>query len=405
MKQVNKKADYERIFFALFFILLLMNTFVRTQLTGLFSIGELSTNLTLFFMFLLLVKSFITNKQYDISLGKVYISLSLLIAIFSLSFLTSNQMESFEFVKLFFLFLFILGAIRIKWHQTHIKIAGYVFSVVILLFFVHWVASGFLIHGFKSVFRNENYLGVLLFSMLYFNILSIKYSRRFERSFFTGILFITAVLIMASGSRSVLIGIAVAVFGWVIMKKFRSKFSYLIYIVLFGNLLFIATYVKLKNTSLGHMLNEWSRSLFEKNLFSGRVEIWEGVIHAILKKPWFGHGVGIRASDVTDINLTAHNLYLQLFLEVGAVGVIFFFAFIIGIWKLLNARLDHYVSRWSACFMLGILVYETLELTLFQNNYSIAMLQWLTITFGVSFVDNDKIAKKSNSRLSHRRYY
>lgn len=376
------------------FILLVFNTFVRTRFDILQNIGEISTNLTLILMFWFLIKGYINRLKYDVSLKGIYITLTLLMLIYTLGFFRSDYVDTFYFLKVIFLFLFILGAVRIKWNTTQIKLIGYVLGVTTLVLFVHWILSGYPTSAFKSIFRNQNYLAVLLFSMLYFTIITIKKSGKLERLFFLGISLINLILIVTTSSRSVLIGIVIVILAWVILKHFRDKFSYLIYIIMFGNLFFVAAYVGIKNTGIGSFLDHISLSIFGKSLFSGRSEIWAEVIHAVFNKPLFGYGVGVNASDVSSLNFTSHNLYLQLFLEVGLIGFLIFFLFIFIIWKILNYRLDNFVSKWSACFMLGILVYESFELTLFQNNYSISMLQWLIITIGINFTAIDPIKQK-----------
>lgn len=385
MVSETKKVSYELFFVILLFGLLLVNTFIRTKFDALQDIGQVSINLTFVLMYGYVIKSLINRGRYENTLTYIYVTLALLIAMFTVSFFNSDQSNTYYFLQVVSLFFFILGLIRMKWNGRHIKIIGYLLGIATLLLFIHWIMLGFPTHAFKSICRNENYLAVLLFSMLYFNILTIKYSGKLERVLFAVLTLLNFIFMLTTSARSVLVGMIVIILAWIILKQFRRIFPYLIYLVLLGNVLFITVYVWIKGTGIGNALNQLSRTIFHKNLFSGRSELWEGVIHAIAKHPWFGYGVGINASDVIDTNFTAHNLYLQLLLEVGILGFIIFFFLILSIWKVLNARLDNFAAKWSACFLLGILVYETFELTLFQNNYSISMFQWLIITLGINF--------------------
>lgn len=280
------------------------------------------------------------------------------------------------------------------WKQIHVKISAYVFGLATVLFFMDWMQSGFTLTGFKSIYANENYLAVLLFSLLFFHILSIKFSRNMERVIFFIITGMNLVLIVASSARSVLIGIIVIVIAWKILQASRRIFKTLIYLVIVGNFLFVGTYVGLKDTGVGDILNGFSVTVFHKNLFSGRPEIWQSVFQAILEKPFFGHGLGVKAYNVAETNLTAHNMYLQILLEFGIIGFLVFLIVLISIWTVLQRRLDQFVAKLSACFMLGILVYNIFELTLFQNNYSIAIFQWLIMTIGISFSDEKNLRLK-----------
>lgn len=389
MIQDKNQTRYDSIYITIFFLLLLTNTLVRTQMKDLHYIGEVSIGLTLFAMFLLLVKTWIVQTTYNLSFRKVYVSLTLFIGLLTLSFFMSDYMDGYHYVQLIFHILLILGSIRMYWNDVHVKIASYIFGLTTVVFFMDWMQSGFILISYKGVYWNENYLAVFLFALFFFHILSIKYSRSIERFIFLMILAMNSALIVVTSARSVLIGFAIIFIAWTILKSSRKIFEKLIYVVFVGNFLFVGLYVGLKDTNIGSMLNGFSVTVFNKNLFSGRPEIWQGVIKAIIDKPFFGYGLGVKAQDVVETKLSAHNMYLQLLLEFGLVGFLSFLFVVITIWKLLMKRLDGFVGRLSACFMLGILVYNNFELTLFQNNYSIAIFQWVIMTMGVSFTEED----------------
>lgn len=390
----TKRVRYELLFIILFFTLLLLNTFVRTKFGALQNIGQVSTILTFILMYGYLIKSWLKRGELKSSLTYTYIAFALMMAVFTCSYFNTDHSDTYYFLKVISLFFFILGLIRMKWNATCIKAIGYLSALVTISLLIHWIRLGFPTFAFESIFRNQNYLAVLLFSMFYFNILTIKYSEKLERVIFSVLALVNIILMLMTSARSVLIGTVVIIISWVILKHFKGIFSYLIYLVVLGNIAFVIVYVGIKDTIIGNALNQLSRAIFNKNLFSGRSELWEGVIQAIAKNPWFGYGVGINASDVSDTNFTAHNLYLQLLLEVGIVGFIVFFLLMLSIWKILNKQLDNFAAKWSACFLLGILVYESFELTLFQNNYSISMLQWLIITFGINFATRNSFQQK-----------
>lgn len=385
MKQETNQYTYESFYVPLLFVLLLVNTLYRSDLQSIIFLGDISTSVTFAGMFVYLIRSWIDRPAYEVSLNKIYLAFILFVVFFFISFLNSDYMNSLEFINLLLLFFYILGSVRMTWRPEHLKIAGYVFSVAIIFFFIHWVYSGFPMSGFKSVFRNENYFGVLTFCMLYFNMLAIKYGENKERLLFVVVTLMNLLLMLTTSARSILIALAVIVFAWIILKSFRKHFYKLFYIVMFGNLLFVGLYVGIKDTFIGKALNDLSVSIFNKNLFSGRNDIWASVIQVILEKPWFGHGAGIRAFEIAATEKTAHNMYLQVLLELGLFGFILFILLLGSIWYVLNKRLQFFVTKWSACFMLGILVYNTFELTLMQNNYSIAAFQWLIMTIGIGF--------------------
>ncbi|SEP75242.1 O-antigen ligase [Virgibacillus subterraneus] len=386
----GKQSISDSIFLIQLFILLILSTMVRAQYNVLKDIGDISINLTLAFMLMFLVKSIMERRTFDTKLLKINIAIFLLILIYTISFVISEQAGNWYFIKLMLLFLFILGSIRIKWKPAHIKAIAYLLGIVLIFIFLHWVKLDFPNHKFKSIFTNPNYLAVFLFCMLYFKIIAIKFGSNFERLYFSLLILLNLILIYNTNARSVVVAMVVILIAWIFMKQFTRMYPFLFHIVITLNVVFIILYVGIKSTNFGRLLDKISVQIFGKSFFSGRSSLWEGIMQAGIEKPIMGYGVGINANDVTGIKLTAHNQYLQTFLEVGLVGFAIFVFLLFCIWKLLISRLDSFAAKWSACFFLGILVYENFELTLFQNNYSIAFLQWLIITIGISFSDDTK---------------
>src|SRR5699024_1057984 len=156
-------------FITFFYVFLLMNTLTRTEVRDFAYVGQFTIQATLALMFLLLLKTWIQNTTYDVSLIGIYTVLFLMMFMFSISYLSSDYMDNpGDIIQLVALPLFILGSVRMYWSRTLLKIAGYIFGAVTVFFFYDWMQSGFPMFGFKSVYRNENYLAVLLLSFSYF---------------------------------------------------------------------------------------------------------------------------------------------------------------------------------------------------------------------------------------------
>ncbi|MBY7144657.1 O-antigen ligase family protein [Virgibacillus sp. NKC19-3] len=367
------------------FVLLIVNTMVRSQFDILSTIGNLSINLTLILMFIYLIKGVINKNTFNVRLTNIYISIFLFVVIFSISFFVYDRVDIIYFLKLILFLMFILGTVRIRWSPKYIKIAAHLFGITLFFVFLHWVHLDFTDHRFKSIFHNPNYLGVFLFVMLYFKILAVKYGSKLERLYFLILIALNFILIYCTNSRAVMVAVAVVLLAWIFLKEFRKFFPYLFFVVVTLNIVFLITYVKLHNTSLGMFLNEISLKIIGKSFYSGRSVLWEEILQKVEEKPLFGYGLGVKASDITSFSLTAHNQYLQFMIEEGILGLVIFLLLLYSIWKLLIKRLDHYPSKLSACFFLGILIYVNFELTLFQNNYPIAFIQWLIIVIGINF--------------------
>jgi O-antigen ligase len=388
-----KSYKEESLFLVQLFVLVFLNTLQRSQFDVLKEIGLLSINLTLFMMFIFLIRNFVIRKAEYNNFKMIYLAIFLLILINTISFIFTKNVETIYFLQVIFLFLFILGSIRMKWNIQSVKLFGYITSVLFLFIWIHGYVLEFP-NRFVSIYNNPNYLGVLLFCMLYFQIVSWKYSSTImEKIYFFIVILANLFLIYITNSRSVLLAILMVLIVWFILRYTKKVYSYLFYIILLINFAFLFMYTKLKGTELGNSLNELSLEYTSKNLFSGRSEIWEQLFIKITEQPLLGYGMGIRASDIISTPLTAHNQYLQIVIEVGFVGFAIFLFFLYTIWKLLLKNRGNDVAKLSVAFFIAILTYENLELTLFQNNYSIAILQWLIITIGISF--NENVNEKS----------
>ena len=325
MEQMKTQKISNEMFMVLFFLLLMMNTIERSEYTAISIISKYSLFVTFIAMFFLLMKTWLFPLREKLNYLYSYFAMSLFLLYIVIHFMKTAYMSAGGFMVLLFFLLFIVAAIRVNFHEEEMIAAGFVALVIIGCFFLHWLLGGMELRGFKGVFRNENYLSVLLFCLLYFQVLGLYYTRRVIRSLFRIGLLMNLALIFVSGARSVIIGILVILATYFLVKKFPIILDKLIYLIMLGNLLFVGMYVGLSYTILGQKLNDISVAVTSKNLFSGRHEIWSAVMKSILEKPIFGYGLGVRAKEVAETDLTAHNMYLQLILEFGIIGYALFF--------------------------------------------------------------------------------
>src|SRR5699024_186348 len=158
--QMHRDNNNESTFFLIqLFILLMLNTMIRTQYETLQDIGNLSIYMTLIVMFVFLVCSFIKRKELNFS--NVYVTLFLFILVNFFSFLLTDHVDSIYLMTLLMFYLFILSSIRVEWKPVHIKVLTYILGVLLIFLFIHWVQLGFPDTRFKSIFQNPNYLAVL----------------------------------------------------------------------------------------------------------------------------------------------------------------------------------------------------------------------------------------------------
>ncbi|WP_188454995.1 O-antigen ligase family protein [Virgibacillus oceani] len=369
-------------------LLLILNTMYRMQSEMLTTFGNVSINVSLIaslFLFLFSLYRFKWRRSKQVNTIRIVAVLFLLT--YFISYLSSSYSTLWEFFQLAFLFMFIIWSSSMKWKPSHIKIIAYLLCVVTILIFVQWMQFDHSNQPFRSVYRNQNYLAIFLFTTVYFKFTVLKYCGNMLKVVIFIVFLMDLMLIYATGSRAVMIGLCITIGVWIVMKQAKRFYKYLLGMTIIANMTFIVIYIILQHTKIGIMLNDLSLQLFGKNLYSGRGELWAKVIHKAVEHPIMGSGTGISARNVTDMNLTAHNQYIQLFLEIGIIGLIMFIVFVFTIWRALIANSRQFAANWSICFLIGFLIYENFELTMFQNNYSIAMLQWVIITIGVNFDD------------------
>ena len=108
---------------------------------------------------------------------------------------------------------------------------------------------------------------------------------------------------------------------------------------------------------------------------TGRTEIWNAVLHSISKRPWLGYGfsafwegtTGESGSVLDAIGYTigySHNGFLDVLLQVGAVGLVAFIASYLLLWNRALALLSKATGStavWQCTFLVFLLLYNISE--------------------------------------------
>jgi O-antigen ligase len=114
--------------------------------------------------------------------------------------------------------------------------------------------------------------------------------------------------------------------------------------------------------------------------------MWAQLREYIEQRPLVGWGTGVTPEDLTGNSLSAHNGYIQLWLQLGIVGLVLQVMLLVALLVWLFKRGNH-VSRVALAVLLGMMVHEMWEVTLIQNNTALTILTWLVIAIGVSAWD------------------
>jgi hypothetical protein len=224
---------------------------------------------------------------------------------------------------------------------------------------------------YSFIFNNPNALALLLFVFSFFILYESK--SHFIKVFST---FLILFLIFKTGSRAVLVGflffISIVYMPWVLKVVNPRK----IFLMTFGILVLLCcAYALSKGTDIGNMLNGLSHQYFEKNLYSGRQEVWLKMYNSIGKVELImGKGTGLSASMVTDKDLSAHNSFFQIIFQNGIAGLV---CVISVLYFSLPKEVLNKEEVIKSAFIIAILFPASFEVFIFQNHTVISM--YLTI--------------------------
>lgn len=279
-----------------------------------------------------------------------------------------------ELVGALSLFVFVS---LLPWDEGRIFVFAAIVGFVILL-----VAC---LESFMPI--NKNPLGAMIGFLLYWPIAGYIGSRRaVSKLVWLAIILIGIVTVVRVGARSMWIALGAAFLvyhGFRIIASRRGLYSITFFVVLALIFAGMVVYTTLPYTELGLALQDFVQEKTQRNLFSGRDKLWPPLVTAILERPWFGYGASATPGVVMETTLSSHNLYLQIALQTGLLGVVVFVGFLFAVWRIYWLGRDNSLSRLSAAFLVAILVHQTFEVSLTQNHLAVGVTQWLTLGVGV----------------------
>ncbi|MBP1917178.1 O-antigen ligase [Lederbergia galactosidilyticus] len=374
MKNVTIDRTTTYFFAAFILLFMLLGLKIADQYLTLF-IGTLLAFLIL--MLMLIIKHKGINPIYV----KLFSPFALFLSVYVFNY--SGAMH-WIFYQVIFGFICFIAA-SIVWKKNHVKtFSALSFLTVPFLLYFAFIDKEAL---------NPNTLGGYAFLLSFFPLLYFSYyAKNFQTTRRLFIAIILLGLIFFTETRSVILSIAFIFLTYFLWNRIiNSKLKFKLYFGFIAAFCFTFTviYPKLDKYLPNYdYLNYQMIKYTGKSIHSGRDFIWSNLIDVINQKTLLGYGSGALPSDFFDSTLSAHNLYLQITLQVGLVGMALFVIFLYSIWKRfwLN-RFDQKV-RFSAAFFIGIIIYQLSEVSLTQNNFSFALIQWLIIGVGLSYCLN-----------------
>jgi O-antigen ligase len=116
----------------------------------------------------------------------------------------------------------------------------------------------------------------------------------------------------------------------------------------------------------GANISIFTSSLNRDNTLTGRTEVWEDVLPAMRARPLLGYGFGSFWTDARRalyLIPTAHNGYLDILLQLGEVGLVFYAVWLLSCARQLHRALsqDYDWASLAICFLIMGLVYNATE--------------------------------------------
>ena len=177
------------------------------------------------------------------------------------------------------------------------------------------------------------------------------------------------VLTMSRGSF-----IAMIVVAWMILKDSKRK----ILLIIGGMVVLAMIWVNLSDLHKERYLSLIDPSTSMSVTAEGRIEGMKSEFHVALERPLFGHGLGTSKEAKANAGvgwLVSHNLYIEILLELGLIGLIIFLLFMKTIYlKFRNnlEKLDHY---------------DHLKEDAYVKNLNLAMktVFWMYVVFSINY--------------------
>ena len=141
-------------------------------------------------------------------------------------------------------------------------------------------------------------------------------------------------------------------------------------------IIFTAVYAYLVQTEIGAILNRLSWQYSGKQFFSGRQRLWRQLTEVILMQPIQGYGLHVQPGLLIDISLSAHNLYLQILLQCGFVGLFLLAAFLYRISK--NIKMS-YLAPQGIAYICAIIFNELFEPAITQTGFIYGCVTWMVL--------------------------
>jgi O-antigen ligase len=251
--------------------------------------------------------------------------------------------------------------------------------------------------GWAGGLGNQNLfgMGVLMLSSVAAVFLSLRLKGPPPRLAVLSFAAITFLLIYYSKSRSCLIALGVfyaTYFGWPFLAK-RQVMPTLFFLFLLSTIWYM-TYSgaeRIDRTgAIEQLLNSLSQG-YGKNIDSGRSVIWNYALDSIGDHPILGWGTSLTTTNILNNGLSFHSWYLTILYHFGIVGLTTYVVILYIIWRSFCAFGGAVYSRLAASALTSMMITQTYEVSLTQNNLNLGLIYWTLFAFVLGRIARDHL--------------
>lgn len=171
---------------------------------------------------------------------------------------------------------------------------------------------------------------------------------------------------------------------FILQRKYLSQkvkiYAYWMLIAVCLLIPYVYIWLSRPKVKIGRRLDFFVTKYTGHQLFSGRNVIWQRVYDDIKEHYFWGNGIGyrIKTTDIypgTKVDLSTHNLFLHIILQVGIIGLVLFCIFLFLLWKQWASG-KSYRSKCMIAFMSALLIQQVFSLGLVSGKMGYAICTW-----------------------------
>lgn len=371
-------------------ILILFSTFYSAangilKLTGFVSVMLLLSFNLFFIYFYMMTKA---NRNLYIENRKIYMAFILYTIWIGIGVLYSEERK--QGIQILLLSIFYMSLLitipNLKLTAINRKIIN---SIILIFFILNFVYISIFYNSsrFSFYFSNPNSYAAFMYYLMFLFLMTFTTVKMFKLIKVLFVLFVTIVVAWLTQSLTMVLCfvLSLTIIGsWKLITRNKLIYKLFLYTVLISIIAFTYLYPLISFNHSFDNINQLFLEYTGQRFYSGRNKVWFDLIQLGSKNNLFGYGTGVLPKDLFRTDLSSHNLYLQIYIQNGLISLLLLFFIINGIWNKIYKYKENPSSKIFAGLFIGIIVHQTFEVTLLQNNISIGTLQWILVAIGLN---------------------